>query len=187
MRILNKTTVLILTGFFISTFIFGQENKNILHWSATRKLTANDFAIKTGQLESSTSFAQFSVDFKVNGFDFLTKNFNKKVRNYMIRSASWIDTTAGITQSLIYQQTLFGISEIYSRQFRKALRENRKRIAEGIKIAEELSEQCMTDFAKRRIGYDKETKFGTDGIKQKEWETQVQKELTELKDFAYEK
>ena len=45
----------------------------------------------------------------------------------------------------------------------------------------------MTDFAKRRIGYDKETKFGTDGIKQKEWETQVQKELTELKDFAYEK
>ena len=44
----------------------------------------------------------------------------------------------------------------------------------------------MTDFSKRRIEYDHETKYGTDLTKQKEWENQIQKELIELKDFSYE-
>ncbi len=44
----------------------------------------------------------------------------------------------------------------------------------------------MTDFSKRRIDYDLETKFGTDVLKQKQWEIQIQKELSELNDFAFE-
>lgn len=43
----------------------------------------------------------------------------------------------------------------------------------------------MTAFSKRRIDYDRETKFGTDEAKQNDWEIQVQKELLLLNLFAY--
>ncbi len=114
--ILNKGTILILASFLISPFTFGQENNNYLLWSAGSKLTDDDFAIKIRQLETTTSFAQFSVNCKVNGFDFLTKNFNKKVRNYLIRYRFMVDITADIKQTLTYQQTLFDICWIYTRQ-----------------------------------------------------------------------
>lgn len=175
----------ILAILLTTTSVFGQDNNDILLWSANYKLTLNDFGIKTKQLETTTSFAQFSIDYQISGFDFLTKNFNRKVRNYLIKTASWIDTTSGVNHSLLYQQSLFDISEIYARLFRKALRENRGKIASGLNIAEELGSYYLTEFSKRRIEYDRETKFGTDEAKQKEWESQIQKEILELKDFDF--
>jgi hypothetical protein len=182
-----KTLSLTCAFIFITKFASGQSSNDYILWSSTRKITADDFEIKLKKLESTPSFAQFTVDYQVNGFDFMTKNFNKKVRNYFLRSASWIDTTTNLQQSLTYHQTLFDICEIYTRHFRKALKENRRKIANGTKIAEELNNQIMTDFAKRRIDYDRETNFASDSNKQKEWEIQIQRELSELSDFAYDK
>lgn len=184
---MKKTILNFLLFLTLSTIAFGQNDIEILRWSPTSKLTLIDFGIRTTQLETTTSFGQFSISYKVNGFDFMTKNFNKKVENLFIKSASWIDTTSSIQQSLIYQQTLFDISEIYARQFRKALRDNRKKIISGSNFIEDLDQKYMTDFSKRRIAYDRETKFGTDTEKQKEWEIQIQKELTDLNDFGYNK
>lgn len=186
MTLIHRPTILITLICLLTSYAYGQNSHDNLQWSATYKLTLDDFSIKTRSNETTSSFAQFSVDYEVGGFDFLTKNFNKKVHNYMIKSASWIDTTTNINQSLLYQQTLFDICEIYTRQFRKELRENRKKIANGTEIAKELNNKIMTDFSKRRIEYDHETKYGTDLTKQKEWENQIQKELIELKDFSYE-
>jgi len=168
-------------------FSWGQSNSDYILWSSTRKLSVDDFTIKTKQLETTPSFAQFTLDYQVNGFDFLTKDFNKRVHNYFIKGASWIDTTTNVQQSIIYQQTLFDICEIYTRQFRKALKENRKKISKGTAIAEELNKQFMSAFAKRRVNYDRETKLSIDDTKQKEWENQIQKELTELANYAYDK
>jgi hypothetical protein len=186
MTLISRLTILFLFICLFTTLGFGQNSSDNLQWSATHKLTLDDFSIKTKSLETTSSFAQFSIDYQVNGFDFLTKNFNKKVHNYIIKTASWIDTTSNINQLLLYQQTLFDIFEIYTRQFRKALRENRKKIVNGTEIANELNNKIMTDFSKRRIEYDRDTKFGTDLVKQMEWEKQIQKELLELNDFAYE-
>lgn len=117
---------------FLLFFIvaFGQTNPsdNYLSWSSTRKLTIEDFVIKTANLQTTPSFAQFNVDYHVSGFDFMAKNFKKKVHNYIIKSASWIDTTFNVVQSLKYQQTLFDICEIYTRRFRKELKDNRKKL-----------------------------------------------------------
>lgn len=186
MTLKHKSSIFISLFCLFISYVFGQNYQDNLLWSATHKLTLNDFSIKTKSNETTSSFAQFSVDYQVSGFDFLTKNFNKKVHNYIIKTASWIDTTSNINQSLLYQQTLFDICEIYTRQFRKALRENRKKIANGTEIVKELNNKIMTDFSKRRIDYDRETKFGTDFTTQKKWETQIQKELSELNDFAYD-
>lgn len=127
------------------------------------------------------SFVQFSVDYQVSSMDFLTKNFNKKVRNTIIKSASWIDTTADVAQAL------FDLCEIYTRQFRKALKDNRKKLIKGTDIARELNEQTMAAFAQRRLDYDKATRNSMDEAAQLEWEAQIQKELSDLQDYAYDK
>ena len=169
-------------------YSYGQvvTNDNLVFWSSTKKLTIDDFGIKTRDQETNPSFAQFSVDYQVGGFDFMTKNFNKKVRNYLIKSASTIDTTVDVSISLRYQQTLFDICEIYTRQFRKALKENRKKIASGTQFIDGLNQKAMTDFANRRVLYDKETKYGTIIEKQRDWEEMIQKELTDLSEFSNE-
>lgn len=183
-----KKTILILlfTIFSTTKLVYCQNSTDKLQWSATNKLTVDDFSIKTKSIERISSFAQFSFDYKINGFDFMTKNFNKKIFNSLIKSASWIDTTTNFKQSLIYQQTLFDISEIYTRHFRKVLKENRKKLIKGIEIAENLHNEIMSKFSVRRINYDSETKFSNDLEKQNEWETLIQKELMVLNDFAFE-
>lgn len=187
-----KTKIILLCTFVILLlplgYSYGQmaTNDNLVFWSSTRKLTVDDFGIKTKDMETVSSFAQFSVDYQVTGFDFMTKNFNKKVRNYLIKSASTIDTTIDISVSLRYQQSLFDICEIYTRHFRKALQENRKKIASGTKFIDGLNQTVMTDFANRRVVYDKETNFGTIQDKQNDWEQMIQKELTDLDAFSNE-
>ena len=182
----NKLFTLILL-FTYSSITFAQKStdKNLIYWSATKKLTVDDFGIKISGKEVSS--AQFSTEYHINGFNFLTKNFNKKVLNYMIKSASQIDTTANVKESLIFQQTLFDLCEIYTREFRKALRDNRKTIISGTEIVKELDHQLITKLVNRKSEYTLDTNSGCNPIKQKEWETQIAKELEELKDFAYEK
>lgn len=163
------------------------ENENIVMWSSTKKLTLDDFGIKKESTDAMLSFAQFSIDYSVNGFSFLAKNFNKKVRNYMIKSASWINPNKNVSTSLLYQQTIFDIAEIYTRQFRKALKENKKKAISGTSFVEELNKKSMSEFTNRRIEYDEATDYARDTQKQNEWELQILKELEELKEYAYDK
>jgi hypothetical protein len=167
-----------------SSIAFSQANADNLSWSATRKLTVEDFTIKTKDLQASTSYGQYYMDFEVRGFDAFSKNFNKRVHNYLIRSASWIDTTSDVTIALRYQQTLFDICEIYTRQLRKDLKENRKKLLKGTQIVNELNATAMSAFSRRRLAYDSETGSGTIAEKQSQWEEQVQKELAALQEYA---
>ncbi len=183
MRIL---TIILLFQVTIGSFAQNLSDENLVFWSATKKLTVSDFGIKTKNRETNASFAQFSVDYQLNGFDFMTKNFNKKVRNYVIKSASTIDTTEDVSISLRYQQTLFDMCEIYTRQFRKALKENRKKIATGLQFVDGLNQTAMTNFANRRVTYDRETNFGMIPEKQVEWESTIARELNALKEFTNE-
>ncbi len=42
------------------------------------------------------------------------------------------------------------------------MRENKKQIAKGFTIAQEINSRDFSDFAKRRLQYDAESKTGTD-------------------------
>ncbi len=166
---------------------FSQDQSEYLMWSTSRKLTVEDFAIKAKQQAASPSFGQFSFDFQMKGLDIFSKSLNKNVRNYFLPAASWIDTTGNVGKSLTYQQTLFDISEIYARQFRKALKEQRKQLVKGVKFVDGLNNHYISEFSKRRIAYDNATNYAADTVMQKEWELQIQKELGELADYAYDK
>jgi len=188
MKYINTSKLFTLVLLFTYSSITSAQkstDKNLIYWSATKKLTVDDFGIKISGKEVSS--AQFSTEYHINGFNFLTKNFNKRVLNFMIKSASQIDTTANVKESLIFQQTLFDLCEIFAREFRKALRDNRKTIISGTEKIKELDHQLMTKFVNRKSEYTLDTNSGRNPIKQKKWETQIAKELEILKDFAYEK
>lgn len=75
----RKTIIILLCTFIILLlplgYSYGQmaTNDRAVFWSSTRKLTVDDFGIKTKDMETVSSFAQFSVDYQVTGFDFMTK------------------------------------------------------------------------------------------------------------------
>ena len=171
----------------VSLTLLAQNEDNYIYWSANRKLTVSDFAIKTSDGKAGASSAQYYFSYQVNGLDFMTKNFNQKVQNCILRSASWIDTTYDVGVSLRYQQTLFDLAEIYARYFRKDLKDNRKKLLKGTDFVKDLSTKSMTDFSKRQIEYISDTQFGFNLVMQEAWEHRIQTELDQLKEFAAEK
>jgi hypothetical protein len=175
------TFTLILPG-----FCFGQNTPDTAYifWSKSRRLQESDFQIKAAHVANTYSFGQFSFDYKIGSVFGLPKDYKKKIRNYFIRSASWIDTTYDVSTSLNYQQTLFDLAEVYVRRFRKQVYENRKKIIWGKLNINELNVQTMTEFSKRRVLYDTDTHFGTKADRQKEWEIEIEKELDALKEFS---
>lgn len=184
-----KLTI-ILFALSISTMLSAQKQSDLdlLYWSAKEKITLDDFGIKTNDASMGLSSVGFSLEYNVHGLSFTTKNFNKKVRHCMVRSASQIDTSDDVDRYIQFQQTLFDITEIYVRQFRKALRENRKKLLFKTDVAEELKDQIIgIDLEYRKAAYTNETNSAKDELKQKEWEKTIQKELNELSDYAYEK
>jgi hypothetical protein len=178
---------LYILGFLISSVTStGQISDNYIYWSSNRKLTLDDFGIKTSDGKAGACASQYYFSYRVTGMDFMTKNFNKKVLNCIVRSASWIDTTFDVTKSLRYEQTLFDLAEIYARHFRKDLSANRKKLLKGTDFVKELSTKAMTDFAKRQVDYVSDTQFGTNPVMQERWEGIIKMELDSLKEFAQE-
>jgi len=61
-----------------------------------------------------------------------------------------------------------------------------EKIASGTQFIDGLNQKAMTDFANRRVQYDRETNFGTITEKQIEWTDAISKELSDLSGFANE-
>ncbi|HEY8396860.1 MAG TPA: hypothetical protein VIK80_02900 [Flavihumibacter sp.] len=155
-------------------------------WSATQKLSLENFQFRKATEGEGSSNASFAITYKASGADLLSRNLNKRVYNYFIPAESWIDTTQNREQALQFQQTNFDICEIYVRQFRKALYENKKQI-KSLRFVDELNERFTTAFSQRRLEYDRDTKAGTDAEAQKKWEAMIREELASLSAYSYEK
>ena len=180
--------VLISLAFSLSLSAQKESDMDKLYWSAKERITVGDFGIQTRDGSSGLSSAAFSLEYNVHGLNFMTKNFNKRVWHYMVRSASQIKLDDHVDRYIRYQQTLFDIQEIYVRKFRKALSENRKKFLLRNAFADELKDRIIgIDLPKHQAEYNNDTNLGKDPLKQQEWEAQILKELDELKDYAYDK
>lgn len=177
--------IITLLLFFAPAFsLMAQEPKEeTLEWSSFRKLTLSDFKVKKAGDQETASYAEFSILYKAGGMELLSRNLNKRVSTLFIKSASWIDTTQNIGHSLRFQQTSFDLCEIYVRQLRKALYDNRRKI-KSLKYVDALNEQYTMAFSKRRIEYDRDTKAATDNDAQQKWEAIIQQELAELSAYS---
>ncbi len=186
-QVKQKGFLLVILSLIVFNSASAQKSKedDRIYWSDRQQLIVDDFGIHTKYMESGATSAEFAIDYQVSKLNFVTKNFNKNVRNYMVKSTSQIDITGNVKQYLLYQQTLFNLSEVYARELRKALRENRKLLIRGTTVADELNWKVMSEFMARRAKYTLETNSASNAAKQKEWEDEIAYELKELKDFSY--
>ena len=178
-----KSLALTFGFLFLFNFSFAQQEETSEKiWDDKNPLQAADFKLKTS---SNSSFALFTLSYNLSGLDFMTKNFNKKVKNIMLTDASFIDLE-NVEYALAYQQILFDISEVYARQLRKSFLENRWKLAGNIAIAEEFSDSISTEMSKERSRFEQESKNGNDRDVMKTWKQNVDQRISALAPFSYE-
>ena len=184
----RKSFRILIIGLAISLTIQGQvTNENEKLWDSTDRITELDFKLAVDSPKTYPCFAQFSTNYSVNGFDFLSRNFNQKVKNIMITNASWIDAGSKEKKRLIrYQQILFDLSEKYTRIFRKQLLVNKKKIAKGPQIAEDINNEIFNKFSIERASFEKESNGGVNESVLTIWEDRIQTEIQELNEFRFD-
>ncbi len=186
---MKKGILLVLLLTFISTLSISQElpDGQIL-WSSENRLSEKDFQIKINSNSNSAVFSQFYITHSINGFDFLKKNLNQRIKNIFIGNASWIDTTKtkGTYKLIEYQQMQFDLAEIYTRTFRKRILIKKNEIVKGTKIIEKINDEVMTEFSETRLDLEKETEGGQNKLEVNNWKKRIELELKELIEFKYE-
>ncbi|MCB2406616.1 hypothetical protein [Hymenobacter lucidus] len=163
-------------------------DSDYLDWSATRRITAADFQLKlrpNSNLRGSNAMYHFGMEGHM--FELLGKTGHNSIRNQLLRSASWLDTTnrADVSQQIRFQQTLFDIQEIYIRRMRQQVRANATKILLfGKPDVNELMTAQMKECQQRQVSCTEETNYAALPEKQVSWEQQILVELQELQAFA---
>lgn len=157
-------------------------------WNSDIKLTINDFKIKISDKNNDAVFSQFMISHSIGGFDFMKRNLNQKIENIFLGNASWIDTTkvANIEKQLNFQQMQFDIAEIQARKFRKRILKDKRKIAKGFDIINEINNEIMAEFSEIRLELINETESGRNEIKLTEWKEKIANELKKLDEFRFE-
>lgn len=171
------------------TQTFGQNlQEGQKRWSAEQKLTIDDFKIKISDDNNDAVYSQFMISHAIGGFDFMKRNLNRKIENIFLGNASWIDTTKvnEIQKQIDFQQLQFDLAEILARKFRKRALENKKKIAKGFDIINQINNEIMTEFSESRLQLIRETEAGQNEDKIEEWKEKIATELKELYEFRYE-
>ena len=170
-------------------FSFGQElQEGQKRWSSDSKLTIDDFKIKISDENNDVVFSQFMIYHSIGGFDFMKRNLNQKIGTIFLGNASWIDTTkiASIDKHIDFQQMQFDLAEIQARKFRKQVLKDKRKIAKGFDIVNEINNDIMAEFSEIRLDLMKETESGRNEQKVAEWKEKIAAELRELDEFSFE-
>lgn len=157
-------------------------------WSSDKKLTLDDFKIKTSGDNNDATYSQFMISQSIGGFGFMRRNMNQKIDNIFLGNASWIDTTKSISvEELIeFQQIQFDLAEIQARKFRKRVLIDKGKIAKGFDIVNQINNEIMAEFSEIRLELMRETESGRNEQKIAEWKLKIATELKELDEFRFE-
>ncbi|MEM1121753.1 MAG: hypothetical protein AAGJ18_14980 [Bacteroidota bacterium] len=185
----NKILLLVLLNWFSFTTQGQDLGEGRIRWSPNHKLQLTDFKIHAGSKSLDPIYSQFTISTNaIRGLDFLKRNFNQKVENIFLGNASWIDTTniQMLEKQLEFQQIQFDLSEVHARKYRKKIFLNRKKLASGGDFLNEIFDDLMIEFSKKKLELYEQTNSGQDEDKILEWKTKIQIELDELSDFGYD-
>jgi hypothetical protein len=97
---------------------------------------------------------------------------------------SWVMPEHNDNLNLLqHEQSRFDLCEVYARQLRKQFEERNLSVFNLSKEANDVFYMVWTSYRKRQEQYDKETNFGLNTGKQKEWDYKIAQELLELEKY----
>lgn len=157
-----------------------------IEWTATRKLTWEDFKGAPKSASNTNAAAQTYC-----GFGFQTNRvtmFNKAkifTLNSFTTNLSWVRPDQKYRTDLLeHEQGHFDLCEIYTRQLRKKLEEKKLTAFNLNTDANVIFKQIYASYLERQEQYEKETQYGIDRKKQMEWTIIISEELNELNSYT---
>jgi hypothetical protein len=172
----------------LSAYANAQSSRHNVRMWDDGPLKPKDFQMQIEVPHSQPCFAQFTLHHSVAGFDFLRKNFNQKVENILLPASSWmakdLDEEA-LRRMLLFQQVLFDLSEVHTRNFRKALLVNKGKMASGLDVVAEIENRVMASLSEERAQFQIESADGTKMEVMERWQSSLQLRLQALSDFGY--
>jgi len=163
-----------------TSFLFAQsKDEELLDWSATRKLTWEDYKSKPNPYSDA---AASTTTYLGISYNISSRSFSYKIESRFSKSRSWgLHKTSYI---LSHEQGHFDIAEIFARKLHKKMSEykfNRKTYQKDLnKIYEEVTKE-KTEM---QNNYDIETDHSIRKKVQAEWLKKIASMLEEYEDYA---
>ncbi len=149
-------------------------------WKENRKLSWNDFQGKPNNNSSEVAMAASSVE-----FSYSTKNnqIEWTVTAKYYPRLSWSIKSLESDYILKHEQLHFDITELYTRLFRKQLKE-KVHSAKDLAKLKSISNNILKKWTNEENNYDNETNHSVDIQKQRLWQLNIQERLDVLKDYS---
>src|SRR5258705_3722705 len=164
----------------VANLSFGQsKNEELLDWSASRKLTWNDYKASP---DPNSDAAASTTSYLAIEYNITSSSFGYKIQSMFSKTRSWgLHKTAYI---LSHEQGHFDIAEIFARKLNKEMSEYKFNKRTYQQDLNKIYNEILDEKEKMQNDYDKETNHSIKKEKQEEWLKKITKMLEENKDFA---
>jgi predicted secreted Zn-dependent protease len=165
-------------AFIVPLITIAQDNE-FIEWSATKRLTWNDYLASP-----STSDDIAAITSTALGMEYHVRNnsISYKISCHFSKTKSWGRYKTDYI--LQHEQGHFDITEIFARKLVKAVKEYK---FDSKKYQDDLGKiykKIMEEKEEFQGKYDDETDFSRNKTKQAEWLKKIAKELEDLEEFA---
>lgn len=183
---IRQTLFLLLNFFTLNALCQKTKILNKINWSGQNRLTLSDFTIRKTDSTQETFGASFIMEYHSSLFS--TKSMSKQIHNFMLKEASWVDTSQNynVERQIRFLQDLFDINEIHIRKLRK-------KVEESFSMGRALKKYYLiyvTEASKMQQQYKSEILYAkdlSDSSKQIKWEEIIRKQLDELSEYSINK
>lgn len=165
---------LFIVPLLICLFSFREENKDVIIWKEGQRLTWDDFKGKPAKRFSAAST-------HYDTFKYLTDKGDKaeiEILAVFYINKSWKKSSWINDQVLEHEQKHFDVVELFARQLRKQVMEQKYSSYKNLKhISDSLYDRMDKDMDIYQDKYDDETDASMNGDKQREWNKKIAAEL----------
>ncbi len=167
----------------LSSLVISSASAQNIEWSENYNLKKEDFQATAPNIgEEQTIYVGSMISYEFSGYKALFSNLNSVVSCIFLPKSSWLDEGTLSQELLRYAQSIWNLNEIAARKLRKAFNENKAKL--NATKAKALFDQVSAENTELQSLYSKETDFGKNTEKQKEWKEKIKSILMEYSDFC---
>lgn len=174
LKLLASVVCMVMLGFTYP------KDDNSIPWSASRKLTWDDFKSRPDHNATNAALTSSKITFKYSYNS--DKGFTYTIGCVFEKNGSWGRVKTDYI--LAHEQGHFDIAEIYARKLHKMIKAYRFNPSTAQKDVPAMYQKIMDEQAAMQNQYDEESDFSRDKDQQADWAAKIDRELNKLVDFA---
>jgi hypothetical protein len=175
----SKCILLFIYLAFTSLSFAQGKNDKLIDWSATRRLTWNDYK---GNPDPNSDAAASTTSYLGIEYNFSNNKVTYKIACRFSKNSSW-----GLTKTdhiLGHEQGHFDITEIFARKLNKLTGEYKFNKNTYQRDLQKIYDDIQDEKEEFQNQYDNETDYSRNKEKQTKWLDKISKMLEEYKNFA---